>query len=273
MHSQKSKPAGARRSTDHVGSGKDCAARLQRLARVDLDDREAAELWRHVEYHRRQLRQQLGRDIGRQVALLDYLLNIRPRLVAPTIIETARLESIEHDADSDRVTGLHNRRYFDRALERETAGPHREPAALLLLDLDGFKAVNDGEGHLVGDQVLEIVGHILRRHVRGDDVACRFGGDEFAVLLRRTPVRRAMAVAERIRADVAATFAASADGSRPIGVTVSVGVAPIRAGRASTEPLIATADRALYQAKRSGANQISAVGGGVAASPRQPSVA
>jgi diguanylate cyclase (GGDEF)-like protein len=261
--------------TSSLAERKACATRLRRLARVDLDDREAAELWHCAESHRQRLREQLGRDIGRQVALLDYLLNIRPQIVAPTIIEAARLEMIEHDAISDRLTGLHNRQYFDRALERETdgRGPHRESAALLLLDLDGFKAVNDTEGHWVGDRVLEIVGHILRRHVRGGDVACRYGGDEFALLLRHTPVRRALVVAERIRADVASTFAGRSVGSRPIPLTVSIGVSPLPSGGTRSEPLIATADRALYQAKRSGANQISTIGEEAAFYSPQPSVA
>jgi diguanylate cyclase (GGDEF)-like protein len=233
-----------------------CAARLRRLARVDLSDAQAAELWRAVEGHRRKLRLALERDVGQRVALLDYVLNIDPQVVSPTIIEAAALESIERTAISDSLTGLHNRQYFDIALRREAESSDRreEATSLLLLDLDGFKAVNDGEGHWVGDRALEIVGHILRRHVRTGDVACRYGGDEFALLLAETPASQAMLVAERIRVDVEETFTRRPLFGRQLRLTASVGIATVPAGGAGNEPPIATADRALYDAKHKGGN-------------------
>src|SRR5256886_11052711 len=132
------------------------AARLQQIAHLQVPEAEAERLWREISRHRRELLRSLGRDVGRRVALLDYLLNIHPQHVDATIIETTALDAIERRAISDALTGLYDRGYFEHALTRELQRCQRygNPVSLLLLDLDEFKEINDEYGHRVGDKVL-----------------------------------------------------------------------------------------------------------------------
>jgi len=229
--------------------------RLRSVLEVNLTEAEAVDLWQQVARHRRVLRRKLGRDVGPGVAALDYLANVRHQLKQPRIIEAATLGAIESEAVSDGLTGLFNRRFFEEALLREVERARRYDvqSALLLVDLDGFKAVNDTRGHQEGDRVLQEVADVVRRHVRATDIACRFGGDEFAVILCDTPHDEALAVAERIRADVERAFEQA--------VTISAGLAMVPADGTSAGELVTDADRALYAAKRAGRNgTVSALG-------------
>jgi diguanylate cyclase (GGDEF)-like protein len=160
----------------------------------------------------------------------------------------------------DDVTGLYNRRFFSLRLEEEMSRFKRfnHPVSLVVLDLDGFKNVNDEFGHAVGDETLRDVGQILMKHSRGINVVSRYGGDEFAVLLVETSKSGARLYADRIR-QVVATFPYS-HGKR---VTASFGVASLPDDEASTsEELFRAADGALYAAKRAGKNQVVAAGPG-----------
>jgi diguanylate cyclase (GGDEF)-like protein len=160
----------------------------------------------------------------------------------------------------DEVTGLYNRRFFSLRLEEEISRFRRfnHPVSVVVLDLDGFKSVNDEFGHAVGDETLRDVGQILMKHSRGINVVSRYGGDEFAVLLVETSKSGARLYADRIR-QVVATFSYS-HGKR---VTASFGVASLPDDEASTsEELFRAADGALYAAKRAGKNQVVAAGPG-----------
>ena len=160
----------------------------------------------------------------------------------------------------DEVTGLYNRRFFSLRLEEEISRFRRfnHPVSVVVLDLDGFKSVNDEFGHAVGDETLRDVGQILMKHSRGINVVSRYGGDEFAVLLVETSKSGARLYADRIR-QVVATFPYS-HGKR---VTASFGVASLPDDEASTsEELFRAADEALYAAKRAGKNQVVAAGPG-----------
>jgi len=160
----------------------------------------------------------------------------------------------------DEVTGLYNRRFFSLRLEEEISRFRRfnHPVSVVVLDLDGFKSVNDEFGHAVGDETLRDVGQILMKHSRGINVVSHYGGDEFAVLLVETSKSGARLYADRIR-QVVATFPYS-HGKR---VTASFGVASLPDDEASTsEELFRAADEALYAAKRAGKNQVVAAGPG-----------
>jgi diguanylate cyclase (GGDEF)-like protein len=228
------------------------ATRLRQLAHLELEEAEAAELWQSVARHRRELEQQLARDVGQRVALLDYLVNIRPHLEDPQIIARADLRQIQQRAVADALTGLYNRHYFDSELAREVERCRRYGArsSLLLLDLDRFKEVNDTHGHQAGDEVLRRVGAVILEHVRAPDVPCRYGGDEFAIILPDTPEEEALVVGERIRRAVDLAFTESLIAGRRLPVTASGGVASMSAESSSAGELIAWADQALYQAKR-----------------------
>lgn len=160
-------------------------------------------------------------------------------------------------ATRDPLTGLPNRAAFDEALAHELAAVGRSaPPALLLVDLDKFKQVNDLDGHLAGDAVLVAVSDVLRQHVRGMDVPCRIGGDEFAVVLPRTSSTRALQVARRLVAASRKTPGLSSASAR---VTLSVGVGWLPApGDAST--LVEVADKALYGVKAAGGDDVGAAG-------------
>jgi len=253
------------------------STRLRQLGGLVVEEAEARALWREIVRHRRDVQQRLGRDVGQQVAMLDYVINVRRRLVQPQIIEKTALDAIAQLAIEDALTGLYNRRHFETELERETERCRRYggSVSLLMLDLDHFKTINDRYGHPEGDRVLRKVGSLILHHVRAPDIACRCGGDEFAVILPDTPEADAVAVAERVRSAVEDAFLADTLGSPDLGeaasvslttekVTASCGTATVSAELSSPGQLIAAADAALYRAKRAGGNRV------LAAVPQDP---
>ena len=160
-------------------------------------------------------------------------------------------------AVTDELTGLYNRRYFDRHLSLMLAKAREQERdmALMLIDMDFFKAVNDTHGHDMGDAVLREFALRLRRNIRGVDLACRFGGEEFVVLMPDTDYQQAQSVAERVRMAVAERGFETGLG-RPLSVTVSVGVALNETIDDTPEMLLKRADVALYRAKREGRNRV-----------------
>jgi diguanylate cyclase (GGDEF)-like protein len=158
----------------------------------------------------------------------------------------------------DEVTGLYNRRFFSLRLEEELSRFKRfnHPVSLVLVDIDGFKNVNDEFGHAVGDETLREIAQILMKHSRGINVVSRFGGDEFTILLVETSKAGGRLYADRIR-QVIATFPFSH--GKP--VTASFGIASLPDDEVtSSEDLFRAADEALYAAKRAGKNQVVAAG-------------
>jgi diguanylate cyclase (GGDEF)-like protein len=164
------------------------------------------------------------------------------------------LERLRAEADLDFLTGLANRRRFRAALSNEVERWRRYgvPCALLLLDIDHMKAINDRFGHPAGDLVIRFVANVLSEVSRDNDTAARLGGEEFALLLSSIGVEKAAQVAERLRL-------ALAERSVPdVGqITVSVGVAACPANASSERMLYSASDRALYVAKNEGRNRIS----------------
>ncbi len=234
-----------------------CSALLHLLTHLDLPEDEAEQLLVELDEHRREVGATLGRDPGLRVAAVDYLSNIRGLLHNPTIVELDELETTERSAITDSLTGLHNRRYFDSALDIETRRSTRYGLglSLLLLDLDLFKPINDLHGHRFGDLVLAKVGELLQRAVRDSDVACRFGGEEFAVILPETGRLGAFSLAERVRRRVQEMFDEPFEG-QPLELSVSGGVATFPLDGEDAESLVECADRAMYLAKESGRNRI-----------------
>jgi len=169
----------------------------------------------------------------------------------------ALLEHVEELALTDALTQLRNRRAFDERLEEEIirSDRSREPLALIMLDIDHFKLLNDTQGHPAGDRTLQKIGEILKSPslLRPIDLSYRLGGEEFVVLLPGTPISGAMVVAERLRGLVGETHFPDAS-EQPLGhLTVSVGVAVREPGSGETgKALIEASDMALYEAKRSG---------------------
>jgi len=203
----------------------------------------------------------------------DTLLHSFSRMLAPIEQQAAaidryatRLDAAYQELEStnarlqefsfkDEVTGLYNRRFFSIRLEEEVSRYRRfnHPVSVVLLDLDGFKSVNDDLGHAAGDETLRGMAEILLRHSRGINVICRYGGDEFAVLLVETSKAGARLYADRIR-----YVLSSFQFAHRRRVTASFGIASLPEDVAPTaEDLIRAADEALYAAKRAGKNRVS----------------
>ena len=164
---------------------------------------------------------------------------------------------LAQQANIDFLTDIPNRRFFMRngSLEIDRARRYNHPVSLMMLDLDGFKLINDRHGHKMGDAVLEAVAQAARNVLRQLDVPCRMGGEEFAVLLPETQLGQATEVAERLRKHIENLTLTSADGLA-VPVTASFGVAELNSTDANLDRLLARADAALYQAKVSGRNRV-----------------
>jgi len=194
-------------------------------------------------------------------------LNTLAVLLAPAALALGR-ERVWREAQAyaqaaviDPVSGLFNRRYFQARLDEELQRAIRQltSVALLMVDLDGFKSINDRFGHVAGDLVIRDISEILRRSVRIFDVCTRFGGEEFAVMMPGGTAESAGTIAERIRQRVEVYQRTEAD-LADLTVTASIGVAVSPPG-ATARDLIERADRALYHAKKAGKNRVSTSAG------------
>ena len=167
------------------------------------------------------------------------------------------LKRVEEVAATDPLTGLYNRRHFGKVLEQLFAEAQRYDTDIscVMIDLDGYKQLNDSFGHQVGDQLLVVAARAITANLRRMDVAARYGGDEFVLLLPRAGGAEAASVVTRVRDDFGHASAALL--RRAAGVTMSIGIASLKADSvAGTEQLIARADAALYRAKGEGRNRI-----------------
>ncbi len=188
--------------------------------------------------------QRLMRVVAEQLALA--LVNIRLR------------GALEQQSIRDPLTGLFNRRFLEHAFALEVHRAERtgKPLAAIMLDVDHFKPFNDTHGHEAGDAVLRAVGHVLTTSVRSGDIACRFGGEEFMLLLPGADEASALARAEVVRVAIA-DETSSIEGRSLPGVTASLGVAVATGARIDAAKLTRAADEALYAAKRSGRDRVS----------------
>ncbi len=161
-------------------------------------------------------------------------------------------------AITDALTGLFNRRYMENHLATliEQASARGKPLAVLELDIDYFKSINDSYGHDAGDDVLRDFALRIKRSIRGIDLACRCGGEEFVIVMPETDMAVAAMVAERLRRRIAAEPFVISQGQRSIPVTLSIGIAALRGPGESAASLIKRADQALYRAKRDGRNRV-----------------
>ncbi len=206
--------------------------------------------------------QQLGRAPrvrGRELRILATLAT-----EASLALDNARLHAELRDMSiTDALTGVYNHRHFQQRLQEELDRSARlstldmpRPLSLLLLDVDHFKKINDRFGHPAGDDILRMLSRLMQRVLRSTDVICRYGGEEFAVILPETPADAAMLVAGRLRQAIEYSSFTAADGRHLGQVTASFGVATFASGVPSRSGLIREADEALYVAKRSGRNRV-----------------
>jgi two-component system, cell cycle response regulator len=167
------------------------------------------------------------------------------------------LRKIEEVAATDPLTGLYNRRHFGRVIEQlfNEAQRYNNELACVMIDLDGYKQLNDSYGHQIGDQLLVVAGKVISANMRKMDVAARYGGDEFVLLLPRAGGDEALGVAQRIRDEFRQASAILLRRNEGVGMSIGVGTMRADAPR-DTDQLVAAADAALYRAKAAGRNRV-----------------
>jgi len=171
----------------------------------------------------------------------------------------SKLRFALENAAHDPLTGMFNRRYFERRLREESAHArrHKRPFAIVMLDLDHFKLINDTYGHEDGDVVLRHLAEVTIDSLREDDIACRYGGEEFVLLLRQSTGMAARIVANRLRQSLASKPVTIGDKHEPRHITFSAGVAAADdRNNFKADDIVARADAALYRAKRGGRNRV-----------------
>jgi len=212
----------------------------------------AESLWAEVVRHKYGLSKMLGRNVKIAVAALDYLSNITDNLDSATLVGEAHIGEIVGLSLRDGLTGLFNHTYFYQQIDLEMRRHARYaiPVSLMLIDIDDFKAVNDTYGHSEGDRILAAMGQTLLRVARDSDICCRYGGEEFAIILPSTGISEAGAIANRLKMELEERLP---DGR---AVTVSIGVASCGKEGGTHRDLVNRADDALYQVKRGGKNHV-----------------
>jgi two-component system, cell cycle response regulator len=207
---------------------------------------------------------------GLEIGVNDYLL--RPvdknELLARarTQIKKRRYtdhlrDNVQHSIEAaitDALTGLHNRRYMESHLATlaEQAASRGKPLALMMLDIDFFKSINDSYGHDAGDDVLREFAMRIRKSIRGIDLACRYGGEEFVIVMPETDLHVAGMVAERLRRSIAGEPFAIEKGAKRIEVTISIGLSTLERKGEAVGDVLKRADTALYRAKHDGRNRV-----------------
>lgn len=198
----------------------------------------------------------LMRPIDKNELLARTRSQVRKRRYAERLRDNVQM-SIEM-AITDALTGLFNRRYMESHLGTliEQAIARGKPLTALVIDIDYFKAINDTHGHDAGDDVLREFALRIKRSIRGIDLACRCGGEEFVIVMPETDMAVAAMVAERLRRRIAADPFVIQQGAGSVPVTISIGIAALRGRDDSAAALIKRADQALYRAKRDGRNRV-----------------
>jgi diguanylate cyclase (GGDEF)-like protein len=222
---------------------------FQSLSHIDIPENQVVTFWEEVLARRVQLSERSESLVSFQTALVD-VLSATGRFRLPVVLEYEELKSLERNAVTDPLTGLHNRRLFDETIDKELnrARRYAHPLSLVALDLHRFKEVNDKHGHPRGDDVLHAAAATLRKALRTSDSAFRTGGDEFALILPQTDSAQASALSRRI----GLVFSEMV---RPLNLTISVsmdhGVATYPQDDDQRDTLIRLADERLYHFKHS----------------------
>jgi len=228
------------------------------LTRLEMDGTRAKKNWEAILEHRAAMTAALDRPVGLRTAICDFFIGQGRVLKNPVVIESRLLVQREDSAFRDELTGVFNRRFFNLEMRKEVARAQRSgmPFCVFMIDGDHFKAFNDRYGHQAGDAALQQLSRIFVASGRINDQVCRYGGEEFVVILPRTSKQNALMVAERFRRNVE-NHLITYDG-KPIGaLTVSIGVACYPDDATGEEELVKLADWALYRAKTGGRNQVS----------------
>ncbi|MFA5161839.1 MAG: GGDEF domain-containing protein [Elusimicrobiales bacterium] len=211
----------------------------------------AEDVWGRILSHKFNLSRELSRNVKLVVAALDYLSNSTSEMKDVTLITEADVGDIIRLSQYDNLTGLFNHAHLYQNLDMQVGYYTRygTPVTLLIIDIDDFKKFNDKYGHQEGDVLLSLLGTLLLQSTRDVDICCRYGGDEFALILPLSDIKAADIVAKRIQSKLSFM-------SARYRVTVSMGASACGKNANTVVSLVKKADEALYQAKRKGKNQI-----------------
>ncbi len=217
------------------------------------DPDRAKDLWRGIVHHKKEMERTLGRQVGVRVATADYLIHERKVLDAPRLISREPLKQLMKQVTRDPLTQLPNRRHLDEILRREMKRSRRYGGrfTVLLVDLDRFKSINDGHGHIAGDMVLQEVSRRISEAVRETDTVGRWGGDEWLMILPETAPEDAKVLTRRIRRDIRDNPVILGDGTE-LSTTISIGIASYPGQGRTIQDLVSEASEALRSAKKSG---------------------
>jgi diguanylate cyclase (GGDEF)-like protein len=209
-------------------------------------------LWHDILQHKYTMSKLLGRNVRVTVATLDYLSNVTKDILSSTVISEGHIARIADLSMRDGLTGLFNHTSCHEivGLELKTYLRYGTIVSLILADIDDFKQVNDQHGHQEGDRILAELAEIFRSSSRESDICCRYGGEEFAVILPSTGCPEAGEVAERIRAGAMTVRVGDQ------AITVSLGVASCDPETITAHALVEKADQGLYRAKQDGKNRV-----------------
>ncbi|MHC4605342.1 MAG: GGDEF domain-containing protein [Planctomycetota bacterium] len=215
----------------------------------------AETLWSEILRHKQEMSAALNRNVQIVVAALDCLSNLKSDVRLPTLVNEAHIARIVSASMRDGLTGLFNHTTFYEIIDLELKrhARHGTAVSLIIADVDDFKLLNDRFGHQEGDRALVELAAVIKKETRESDICCRFGGEEFAVILPLTGLREAAEIAERVRLEAERT----SSGNRSL--TVSAGVSTCGQETSTAYAFVRRADRGLYQAKRGGKNRVVAV--------------
>lgn len=227
------------------------------MTHLDLKPEIAQTCWREILNHRQDMVHKLGREVNLRTVVCDYFCSIDKTFKNPVVVEIHVFENHLNALKFDSLTGLYTRATLEETLRREISRAKRyeNDVSLIFFDIDNFKAINDGFGHLAGDMVLKEVSRIIREEIRDEDAAARYGGDEIVLVLPQTGKMAGLILGERIREKVE-SINFTYDG-REIHVTLSGGLASYPIDAQNAVQLLKSSDSALYRAKEFGKNNLS----------------
>ena len=230
------------------------------LIQIRLPEDEAKRDWKEVLKHKYLMSEKLGRNVGIHVSTLDYYTNVKKRIINPKIIDANDYVDTASRAITDDLTKAYNRHFFEDEFKKLflQGRTSSKVFSLIMLDLDHFKIYNDLNGHIHGDIALIETVRILHAVCSQDDTVCRYGGEEFSILLPSQPLNLAIKSAENIRQAIF-DYRFINEQAQPNGrLSASLGVTSYREDIDSPQNMLEEADVALYRAKNSGRNRIKA---------------
>ncbi len=226
---------------------------LGNFVHLELSEEEAALHWGNILDTWRMMREKMGREVSLHTAIADYFTGSIQLLETPLLVDMPVFKQTIQIAMVDGLTGLFNRRYMDVVLKKEFNRCERyaKPFSVCIIDIDNFKQINDTLGHPFGDRVLRELALLIKDSVREEDVVCRYGGEEFLLVLPETEEAGAFRLANRIRNALKANRF-----FREQKISFSAGTATYPTAAREIDELVKAADRALYQAKYSGKDRV-----------------